>query len=95
VVNEPESYAGGSVATVRASLAKQVKGDDPDKKGHPGPPGCGLGCEADNLTSLKSLMVEGPNDGRRMGDIGTRNREDWASVIKETPEFSEGRKAKE
>jgi hypothetical protein len=28
--NDPESYAGGSVATDRASLAKQVKGDDPD-----------------------------------------------------------------
>jgi hypothetical protein len=30
-------------ATGRASLARQVKGDDPDKKGYPGPPGWGLG----------------------------------------------------
>ena len=28
--NDPESYAGGSVATGRASLAGKVKGDDPD-----------------------------------------------------------------
>jgi hypothetical protein len=28
--NDPESYTGGSVATGRASLAGQVKGDDPD-----------------------------------------------------------------
>jgi hypothetical protein len=28
--NDPESYAGGSVATGRVSLAGQVKGDDPD-----------------------------------------------------------------
>jgi hypothetical protein len=28
--NDPESYAGGSVATGRASLARKVKGDDPD-----------------------------------------------------------------
>jgi hypothetical protein len=28
--NDPESYAGGSVATGRASLAGQLKGDDPD-----------------------------------------------------------------
>jgi hypothetical protein len=28
--NDPESYDGGSVATVRVSLAGQVKGDDPD-----------------------------------------------------------------
>jgi hypothetical protein len=30
-------------ATGRASHARQVKGDDPDKKGYPGPPGWGLG----------------------------------------------------
>jgi hypothetical protein len=29
-------------ATGRASHARQVKGDDPDKKGNPGPPGWGL-----------------------------------------------------
>jgi hypothetical protein len=28
--NDPESYAGGSIATGRGSLAGQVKGDDPD-----------------------------------------------------------------
>jgi hypothetical protein len=28
--NDPESYAGGNVATGRASLAGKVKGDDPD-----------------------------------------------------------------
>jgi len=35
----PERYAGGSVATGRASHARQVKGDDPVKKRYPGPPG--------------------------------------------------------
>ena len=29
-------------ATGSASHARQVKGDDPDEKGHPGPPGWGL-----------------------------------------------------
>jgi hypothetical protein len=47
--NDPESYAGRSVNTGRASHAGQVKGDDPDKKGHPGPPGWGVGME---LTTL-------------------------------------------
>jgi hypothetical protein len=28
--NDPESYAGGSLATGRASQAGQVEGDDPD-----------------------------------------------------------------
>jgi hypothetical protein len=32
--NDSESYAGRSVATGRASRVRQVKGDDPDKKGY-------------------------------------------------------------
>jgi hypothetical protein len=39
---DPKSYAGGSNATGMASHAGQVKGDEPDKKGYPGPPGWGL-----------------------------------------------------
>jgi hypothetical protein len=41
--NDPGSYAGGSVATGRVFLTGQVKGDDPDLKGYPGPPGWWLG----------------------------------------------------
>ena len=37
--HDPESYASGSLATGRVSHARQVKGDVPDKKGSPGPPG--------------------------------------------------------
>ena len=48
--NDPESYAGGSVATGRASHARQVKGDDPNKKVYLGRPGWGVELEADNLT---------------------------------------------
>jgi len=40
---DPESYAGGSVTTGRASHAREVKGEDVDKKGFPGFPGWGLG----------------------------------------------------
>ena len=40
--HDPKSYAGGSLATGRVYHARQVKGDDPDKKGYPGPPGWGL-----------------------------------------------------
>jgi hypothetical protein len=40
---DPESYAGGSIAAGRVSHAGEVKGDDQDKKGYPGPPGRGLG----------------------------------------------------
>ena len=41
--NDPESYAGGSVATGRATLAGQVKGEHPDREGYTDPPGWGLG----------------------------------------------------
>ena len=40
--NDPESYAGGSIATGRATLARQVKGEHPDKKRYTGPPGWGF-----------------------------------------------------
>jgi hypothetical protein len=39
--HDPESYAGS--ATGRVSHVRQVKGDDPDEKGYPGPPDWGLG----------------------------------------------------
>jgi hypothetical protein len=44
---------GGSVATGRASHAGKVKGDDPNEKRYPGPPGLGLGHGADNPISIK------------------------------------------
>jgi len=37
--NDPDSYAGGSLAAVRASHVGQVEGDDSDKKGYSGPTG--------------------------------------------------------
>jgi hypothetical protein len=40
---DPESYAGGSLATGRDSHAGQVKGDDSDKKGCTHPPDLGAG----------------------------------------------------
>ena len=41
--NDPESRPGGSDTARMVSRARQVKGDDPDKKGYSGPPGWGLG----------------------------------------------------
>jgi len=40
--DDPTSHAGSSTATDRAFHVRQVKGDDPDKKEWPGPPGWGL-----------------------------------------------------
>jgi hypothetical protein len=39
----PRAMLAVAYVTDRASYARQVKGDDPDKKGYPGPPGWGLG----------------------------------------------------
>jgi hypothetical protein len=36
--------------------ARQVKGDDPDKKGYPGPPGWGFGVEL-TISHGKKLIV--------------------------------------
>jgi hypothetical protein len=43
-------------ATGRASHARQVKGDDPDKKGYPGAPDCGLSTRLTNPSSKKILL---------------------------------------
>jgi len=40
---DPECYVGDGVAIDRASHARQVKSDDPDKRGYPSPPGWWLG----------------------------------------------------
>jgi hypothetical protein len=39
----PTAMLAVAYATGRASHARQVKGDDPDKKGYPGPPAWGFG----------------------------------------------------
>jgi len=43
LTKQPERYAGGSVATSRATLAGQVKEEHPNKERYTGPPGWGLG----------------------------------------------------
>jgi len=45
-------------ATGRASHARQAKGDDPDKKGYPGPPGWGLGMRLKTSPCKKKYCYE-------------------------------------
>jgi hypothetical protein len=45
-------------ATGRASHARQVKGDDPDKKGYPGPPGWRVGVGLTTPHSNKVIVTK-------------------------------------
>jgi U3 small nucleolar RNA-associated protein 14 len=45
-------------ATDRASHAREVKGDDPDKKGYPGPPGWGVGVGLTTQHSKKRIVTK-------------------------------------
>jgi len=45
-------------ATGRVSHARQVKGDDPDKKGYPGPPGRGFGLGLTTPPSKRNYCYE-------------------------------------
>jgi len=53
-------------ATGRVAHARQVKGDDPDKKGYPGPPVWGLGVGLTNPPRKKAYCYE----SRAKGNVG-------------------------
>jgi len=61
-------------ATGRASHARQVKGDDPDKKGCPDPPGWGFGVGLRTPHSQKLIVmeVEQRNKLHRFNDDGRK-----------------------
>jgi len=49
-------------ATGRASHSRQVKGDEADKKGYPGPPGGGLAW-GQQLHAIKKLLLRKSSKG--------------------------------
>jgi hypothetical protein len=73
---DPESYAGGSVATGRVTHAGQVK--EPDEEGYPGSPGWGLGVRL-TTSHRKNLIVQKLENQPRMDE----NREEWRQIVQE------------
>ena len=55
--------------TGRASHARQVKGDDPDKKGYPGPPVWGFGVGLTTPDREKKLLLRKSSKGIRWIDL--------------------------
>jgi hypothetical protein len=64
----PRAMLAVAYATGRASHARQVKGDGPDKKGYPGPPGWGFGVELTTPHSIK-LIVTKVEKGKSWRDL--------------------------
>ena len=62
-------------ATGRATHARQVKSDDPDKKGYPGPPGWvfGVGLTTPHSKKLTVTKVEQRNKLDRFNDDGRKS----------------------
>jgi hypothetical protein len=54
----PRAMLAVAYATGRATHARQVKGDDPDKKGYPVPPGFGFGVGLTTTHSKKTYCYE-------------------------------------
>jgi hypothetical protein len=54
----PTAMLAIAYATGRVSHARQVKGDDPDKKGYPGPPGWGFGMGLATPHSKKFIFTK-------------------------------------
>jgi hypothetical protein len=54
----PRAMLAVAYATGRASHAREVKGDDPDKKGYPGPPVVGFGVGLTTPHNKKLIVKE-------------------------------------
>jgi hypothetical protein len=70
----PRAMLAVAYATGRDSHARQVKGDDPDKKGYPGPPGWGFGVGLTTPTQSKNYCYESRKKGKSWMDLTMMER---------------------
>ena len=61
-------------ATGRATLAGQVEGDAPDKRGYPGPPGWRLGVRLTTSAPKKIIVTKPYNKPRNVMNTRLRQR---------------------
>lgn len=75
----PDSYASGKVAAGRVFHGRHAKGNDPDEKGYPSPPGWVLGVlGVSPITSPRINKCMQRNPQRCFG----WNREEWRRLLK-------------
>jgi hypothetical protein len=78
-------------ATGRASHARQVKGDDPDKKGYTGPPGWGFGVLLTTSHS-KNFLLRKSNKGKSWMDLMmmmmVTDRKKWKDLVRQAKAHS-------
>jgi hypothetical protein len=74
----PRAMLAVAYATARDSHARQVKGDDPDEKGYPGPPGWrfGVGLTIPHSKKLIVMKVEQRAKLDRFNDDGQKRTKD-------------------
>jgi hypothetical protein len=60
----PRAVLAVAYAIGRASHAREVKGDDPDKKGYPVPPGWGFGVRLTTPHSKRTYYYESRTKGK-------------------------------
>jgi hypothetical protein len=78
----PRAMLAAAYASGRASHARQVKGDDPDKKDYPGPQGWGfaVGLTTPHSKKLTVTKVERKKKLDRFNDDGRRRIEKMERV---------------
>jgi hypothetical protein len=63
-----------AMLAVAYATGRQVKGDDPDKKGYPGPPGWGFGVGVTTPHSKKKLIVTKVEQRNKLGRFNDDGR---------------------